>query len=463
MANAMPVRPLLVICAIALVHAAVYIVHQRPDWNVAWTDQVGYQRLGEVLALTGEFTRYPDSPTFVPEVIRTPGYPAFVALIYRLFGIGNQMALVIAQAFVFAGLCVCVYAIARHITAERTALLAALLAALFSPFPYFGALAVTELWTTFIVTLAMLACLGAVRTGRLSMYVLAGIVFSLATLVRPVFVLLPFFLAVAVPVCVREQRDRRAVAGWAALSVAALITLAPWFTYNYVHLGRLTLSPAGGVGRGLWESAWQGRWPGRLQAALTEAATTALSREERDRRVDIIAADAGRDAEPMRTYVHEWRTIHDQWDTPTDPMARAEARVAADRAYLTAAIEHIRADPAGHVWRRLTRGPFLLWAADIPVRHTLINSLPTIVIRAIWLLQVILLALAALGAVHLLRIGRRLDAALLVLPLIYVTAVHLPLLCEARQSLPVKPLVIVLAAIAITYRGTAGPKTPASP
>jgi hypothetical protein len=114
------------------------------------------------------------------------------------------------------------------------------------------------------------------------------------------------------------------------------------------------------------------------------------------------------------------------------------------------------------VWRRLTRGPFLLWAADIPVRHTLINSLPTIVIRGIWLLQVTLLALAAFGAVHLLRIGRRLDAALLVLPLIYVTAVHLPLLCEARQSLPVKPLVIVLAAIAITYRGTAGPKTPAS-
>jgi hypothetical protein len=103
-----------------------------------------------------------------------------------------------------------------------------------------------------------------------------------------------------------------------------------------------------------------------------------------------------------------------------------------------------------------------LWAAEIPVRYTLINRLPTIVIRVIWLLQVILLAVAAAGAVHLVRTGRRLDAALLVLPLIYVTAVHLPLLCEARQSLPVKPLVIVLAAIGITYRGSADRKTPAS-
>jgi 4-amino-4-deoxy-L-arabinose transferase-like glycosyltransferase len=462
MQGTMRVRSLLLICAIALAHAAAYIVHQRPDWNVSWTDQVGYQRLGEVLALTGEFTRYPDSPTFIPEVIRTPGYPAFVALVYRVFGIGNQMALVIAQAFVFAALCVIVFAIARRIVSERTALLAALLTALFPPFPYFGALALTELWTTFVMTLAMLAGWRAVQSGRVAAYAVAGILFSLTTLVRPAFVLLPFFLAVAVPICVPEHRQRRVLAGWAALSIAAIVTLAPWFTYNYVHLGRITLSPAGGIGRGLWEAAWQGRWPGRVQAALTDAATTAASPEERDRRAVAIAAEAGADPAPMRVYVHEWRTIHDLWDTPTEPGERIAARMVADQAYFNAAIDHVRNDPAGHVWRRLTRGPFLLWASDIPIRHTAINSLPTIVIRMIWLLQVVLLAAAALGAFHLVRIGRRLDAALLVLPLIYVTAVHLPLLCEARQSLPVKPLVIVLAAIAITSRGSAGPKRPAS-
>ena len=59
-----------------------------------------------------------------------------------------------------------------------------------------------------------------------------------------------------------------------------------------------------------------------------------------------------------------------------------------------------------------------------------------------------LLLLAAWGAVVLVRSGRWLEAVLLTLPLIYVTGVHLPLLCEARQSLPVKPLVLILAAIA---------------
>jgi 4-amino-4-deoxy-L-arabinose transferase-like glycosyltransferase len=466
----MRTRSLLLVVAVALAHAGAYIVHQRPDWGVSWTDQGGYQRLGEVLASTGKFTRYPDASVFVPEVIRTPGYPAYVALVYLMFGAGNQMALVVTQAFVFAALCLIVFAIARRITTERNALAAAWLAALFSPFPYFGALALTELWTAFVASLAMLACIHAIQSGRMLTYALAGVLFSLTTLVRPAFVLLPFFLAFAVPLLVQSQREHRALVGWAALCLAAALTLVPWFTYNYVHLGRFTLSPAGGVGRGLWEASWQGRWPGRVQAALTEAADATPDRAELDRRALALAAESGLDPAPMRVYVHEWRAIHDMWDTPTDPMARADARVAADRAYLEAAVAHMRDDPVGHLIRRLTRGPFVLWAADIPVRYTLINRLPVAVIRGIWLLQVLLLAAAAIGAVRLARSGRRLETIVLVLPLVYVTAVHLPLLCEARQSLPVKPLVIVLAAaglchlrnLRLTFRRTEGPRTPAS-
>jgi hypothetical protein len=50
----------------------------------------------------------------------------------------------------------------------------------------------------------------------------------------------------------------------------------------------------------------------------------------------------------------------------------------------------------------------------------------------------------------LIRGGRWLEAVILSLPIIYVTGVHLPLLCEARQSLPVKPVVLALAAVALT-------------
>jgi hypothetical protein len=82
-------RTRLAIVSIALLHATFFIVYQRPDWDVAWSDQGGYQQLGAAMARSGEFTRYPDSPTFIPEVIRTPGYPAFVAVVYRVFGVST--------------------------------------------------------------------------------------------------------------------------------------------------------------------------------------------------------------------------------------------------------------------------------------------------------------------------------------------------------------------------------------
>ena len=52
------------------------------------------------------------------EVIRTPGYPAFVAVFYRLFGMGNDTAVAAAQVLIFALLCLLVYALTRRL-AER--------------------------------------------------------------------------------------------------------------------------------------------------------------------------------------------------------------------------------------------------------------------------------------------------------------------------------------------------------
>jgi 4-amino-4-deoxy-L-arabinose transferase-like glycosyltransferase len=352
----------------------------------------------------------------------------------------------------FPLLCLLVYAIARRLASERVAVAAALLTALFSPLPHFAGLILTEFWTTFVLTAAMLVVIRAVQEQRRRDFALGGILLSAATLVRPAFVLLPFFLATGMPLLVATQRTRAALGRWLLLAVLAGVTLVPWFAYNYVHLGQITLSPAGGVGRGLWEGSWQGYWSGRVQAELTDAAIEAGSDADLDAKVAQIARDNGLSPVPMREYVHEWRDIHAVWDAPTDPMERARARVVADRLYLDAALRHMREDPIGHAVRRITRGTFQLWAADVPIRYTQINHTPTIVIRAIWGVQVLVLLAAVAGLAVLVRRQRWTDAVLLALPLVYVTGVHLPLLCEARQSLPVKPLVLTLAAIGIVGR-----------
>jgi 4-amino-4-deoxy-L-arabinose transferase-like glycosyltransferase len=451
----MPRRALLLVGAVAIVHATLFIIYQQPDWDLAWSDQGGYKQLGAGLAKSGRFTRVPDAAVFVPEVIRTPGYPAFVAAVYTVAGTGNHLAVAVAQAFVFAGLCLVVYLIARRVASERVALTASAVVACFPPLPYYGALVLTEVWTTFALGVAMLACLWAMRTNRAAAFAVAGLLFTAVTMIRPAFVLLPFGLAIAMPLLVpSERRTPGRLANWAAFALAAAIALVPWFTYNYVHLGRFTLSPAGGIGRGLWEGSWQGRWPGRLHDELTQTADTDLDDAALGARVQAAALAAGLPAGPMLDYVHEWRDIRKIWLAPTDPLERARARVVADDEYRRAALERIGNDLAGWTKRRVTYGLFVLWASDIPIRYTDINRTPWLVIRAIWFVQVVTLGLALMGLVVLLRRGRFAEAALLALPLLYVTGVHLPLLCETRQSLPVKPLVLLLATIAVTSRQT---------
>ena len=457
-----PRRTLILVLLIALAHAAAFIVYQRPDWEVAWSDQGGYRQLGAAMARSGEFTRFPESPVFIPEVIRTPGYPAFVAVIYRVFGEGT-LPVAVAQAFVFALICLIVYRIGRRAADERTGTIAAFMTALFPALPYYGALVLTEVWTTFMMVCAVAVCLRAIQQDRFRDFIVAGVLFSATTIVRPAFILLPFGLAIAMPMLVRAQRSNaRRVGQWAALALAAALTMVPWFTYNYVYLGSFTLSPAGGIGRGLWEGTCQGRWAGKTHDELTDTAALDISRDELDARVRQIAARAGVAPDGMLDYVHEWRDIRRIWEEPTDPMARARARVAADAEYLRAALIHIRADVPGWIWRKLTMGTFILWASDIPIRYTDINATPWIVIRAIWIVQIVLLATAMYGGFLLWRRGRHSEAALLMLPLIYVTGVHVPLLCETRQSLPVKPLVLTLAAVVVAARYTATAPTDAT-
>lgn len=443
-------RTLAFVCLLAALHGLFFIVYQRPDWSTpdVWSDQDGYRRLGQVLAETGKFTRFPDAPRFVPEVIRTPAYPLFVAAIFKVFG-PKQLPVAIAQTALFVLLCLMTYRVARRIAPERVAVGAAFLTALFSPFPYFGALVMTEVLTTVLFTAAVAVAIRSFHEQRNADFAWLGLLLGLTTLSRPVFVLFPFALVgigvVILPLL--RVRPRPAPKNWATLLAVFTVTMLPWFTYNYVALGRFTLSPAGGVGRGLWEGSWQATWSGRVQNELTHLADDIDDRAELDRQVRAVAEREHVPAEPMLEYVHQWEDIRRIWEDPVDPFERAAARVAADREYQRVAIENLRRDSTSHVLKRLARGVLILWAGEIPFRYSDINSLPPIVIYLCWAVQAAILALALFGLLALARCGRIVDACLLAAPLVYVTAVHFPLLTEARQSLPAMPVVLLLATV----------------
>ena len=123
--------------------------------------------------------------------------------------------------------------------------------------------------------------------------------------------------------------------------------MLPWFTYNYVTLGRFTLSPAGGIGRGLWEGSWQATWSGRLQNELTHLADDIDDRAELDRRVESVAAREHLPAGRCSTTSISGRTSGASGPSRSTRTNERMPRVKADQEYLRVALENIRARLAG--------------------------------------------------------------------------------------------------------------------
>jgi 4-amino-4-deoxy-L-arabinose transferase-like glycosyltransferase len=404
-------------------------------------------RLGQALAETGGFTRYPSFPTFIPDVIRTPGYPLFVAAVYRIGGEGH-LPVAIAQAVVFAGIALLAYGLARFVAGDDVAFIAGMATALYPTLPYFGALTLTEVVTTFLITLGMYCWLGTLHRKR-GAAVACGLVLAAAALTRPSFQYLPVALALfAAAFPLRKPIEwRRAVVMLAVYAAA----VTPWALRNYRYFHEFAIAPpAAGIGRTMWEGNWQVAFPGRVQATLTHMAESIWNRSEVDAAIESYARSVQRDPQPMLQYVHEWQTMRRMWDDPQDPPERSAARAAADVEYGRLARANIRRDPVGHLWRRLTRGVPLLWITDIPVRYSDINRLPPWIIRGMWGIQLLIMLAAGAGLYVLSQHGRRAEAAAFAALILNITAVHAVLHSESRYALPAKPIVLLLATMAVS-------------
>ena len=71
-----------------------------------------------------------ESPPGQPEFLRTPGYPAFIAAVYRVFGENDNTAVLLAQVLLSALTVLLAYLLAARMWSEPIGLLAALLVAL---------------------------------------------------------------------------------------------------------------------------------------------------------------------------------------------------------------------------------------------------------------------------------------------------------------------------------------------
>jgi 4-amino-4-deoxy-L-arabinose transferase-like glycosyltransferase len=212
-----------------------------------------------------------------PPFDEAPGYPYFVALVYRIAG-RSHIAVAGTQALLDTASCAAVTVAGRRIAGERAGLFAGLLLAVSAPAVYF----VGQLEPATMVVAVVSAWLLATPYGpaRGARWVGSGAVLALGMLARSeLLVALPAALVHAALV-----GGRRAVACLAA--VPALL-LVGWLAVNYASSGHLVLTTTGS-GANLWIG--NGPHADGVSPFLPEA--DPVAREVEQRADDAVTADA---------------------------------------------------------------------------------------------------------------------------------------------------------------------------
>jgi 4-amino-4-deoxy-L-arabinose transferase-like glycosyltransferase len=217
-----------------------------------------------------------------PTYIRLPGYPAFLAGVFAVFGVEHYRAVLVLQMFIDVATCFLIADMARRLVSSKVARVAFLLAAVCPFLASYAAAALTETLEIFFTVLALdcaiagldnlglenlgLENLGLENLGpeklsrekgrekRLRPWVGCGLATGAAILLRPDGVLLLFAIELYLVILwVRGWRDRTRASPprspvprlsahvlWAGLVVAciALAPLVPWAWRNLRTLDR---------------------------------------------------------------------------------------------------------------------------------------------------------------------------------------------------------------------------------
>jgi 4-amino-4-deoxy-L-arabinose transferase-like glycosyltransferase len=176
-----------------------------------------------------------------PTYIRLPGYPAFLAFIFAIFGMEHYRAVLFVQMFVDLGTCFLCAAIARRLLGELPAKVAFVLAALCPFLADYSAAALTETLEVFFTVLALYLALRALASRRLRDWAGCGLACGAAILIRPDGVLLLFALEAYLLARIVLQRrcssgvitTRDLVRAGVLVGFIAVLPLAPWALRNW--------------------------------------------------------------------------------------------------------------------------------------------------------------------------------------------------------------------------------------
>jgi len=179
-----------------------------------------------------------------------PFYPYTLATVLKMVGTGNVWPAALAQDLLSAATAAALYVLGRRLLDETTALLAGLLAALYSPLIFYTGVFLSTTLEFFLAVLFLIVLTLARIRPRPFPWFTSGIVGALSCLARPNFLLGMFVILLLIPVLLPRHDGRLdwklSRTAWAAFVLGLVLVILPVTTRNLVIGGRLVLISAAG-------------------------------------------------------------------------------------------------------------------------------------------------------------------------------------------------------------------------
>ena len=382
--------------------------HVRGLYSIEFVDD--YDKLAWSLSQGFGYRFFPDT---APTLTREPGYPLFLGSLFYFFGYSIEVAR--AANLLLSGLTVLLlYRLASRLFAARW--IAVLVPALFLLHPgvFVAELrgGVESLFMVLVVAFTMLLARAA-QTDRTRDYVLAGLLLGLTTLVRSTALLFPFFLVGYFFFWPERRPSWMKLGGHLlALFAATLLVVSPWMIRNEKVAG--VPIPTASV------------QPVALHAGqyICSHRTFASKFQQLDLDAALFRREFAK-AHGLRFKGGYYQYFYDTQD-----------ELAFSRLLSAHVVANYKAQPILLIQCPL-ENVFNFWFTGKTWTSTALNAV----------IQLPFLILAILGMRAALRTGAGRSVGVFVLFIVYLMLLHIPVLAQARYSVPLVPFLSLFAAL----------------